>query len=129
MYPEHEEAMRRDFFEQAQLSRNTFRSGITEPELNRIYTAQAEYDQRWYAGPHVEEWAFLQAAYDDFQQQPKQMARFVADVEQHHTLYGDFGLTDVRRRSLFQARDLVHLDHTRAPIENPQPQHDIERGR
>lgn len=129
MYREHEEMMRREFFEQTRLSRNAFRSDITEAELNRIYTRQADYDQRWYAGPHVDEWAFLQSAYDDWQQRPKQMARFVSDVEHNHQLYRDFGLTDVQRRSLFQARDLARLDHTRAPNEHPEPQHEIERGR
>ncbi|MFD0000160.1 hypothetical protein [Nocardia sp. NPDC127526] len=130
IHAEHEEAMRAEFFAQAQLARNAYRSDITDAELDRIYRDTAEYDERWFGGPYAEHWAFLSASYDDWQQRPKDMRRFVADVERRRELYGrEFGLTDVQYRSLHQARDLACLDHTRAPVDHTQHHPGYERGR
>ncbi|MVU79481.1 hypothetical protein GPX89_19810 [Nocardia sp. ET3-3] len=126
MHREHEELMRREFFEQAQLARTQAQTR-SEFQYERLALTRANYDDRWLAGPHAQEWAFLSASYEDWQRDPKSMTVLMNNLDHIHAHHGKvFGLTDVRRRSLEQARDLVTIDHTRAPAEH---EHGVERGR
>ncbi|WP_433562319.1 hypothetical protein ACQP1O_33210 [Nocardia sp. CA-151230] len=126
MHREHEELMRSEFFEQAQLARTQAHTH-SDYQYERLAAARATYDDRWLSGPHAEEWAFLSASYEDWQRDPKSMARLMDNLDAIHAHHGQvFGVTEVRRRSLAQARDLVTIDHTRAPAEH---EHGIEWGR
>ncbi|MFE3195021.1 hypothetical protein ACFXHA_38865 [Nocardia sp. NPDC059240] len=126
MHREHEELMRREFFEQAQLGRTQAQTR-SDYQYERLAVARAEYDDRWLAGPHADQWAFLSASYDDWQRAPKTMAKFMDNLDRIRAHPGfDFTVTDVQRRSLEQARDLVTIDHTRPPAEH---EHGIEWGR
>lgn len=129
MHPEHEQMMRQEFFEQAQRARDAYRSDVTSTELDRIDLDVAAYDERWLGGPHADQWAFLAAAYDDWRRQPKQMQRFVGDIDANRSKYGkDFGLTDVQYRSMMQARELTSHQTTRHQPSDPRPVHGLERG-
>ncbi|MFE3958598.1 hypothetical protein ACFXPS_31045 [Nocardia sp. NPDC059091] len=108
MYREHEEAMRSEFYERVGIGLTALAPGITDGQADEIYRRVGEFDRRWLSGPHAQEWAFLDAAYTDWRDQPQLMAKFVEDLRVNPTVYVDYGLTDVQRRSLDQARTIAH---------------------
>ncbi|MGW4125871.1 hypothetical protein [Nocardia sp. NPDC004711] len=117
MHSEHEEAMRFDFQDRVALSWKALQPGVTDAQISEIECRMSEYDQRWQAGPHAMEWDFLHAAYTDWRDQPQLMAKFAEDLRVNPTVYADYGLTDVQRRSLDQARTIAH--EQRSAIDAP----------
>lgn len=117
MEREHEEAMRREFAEQAELERGARQAGVTETRIEEIYRQSGEYDQRWLSGPHAEHWQYLSDAYRDCQERPDTMRRFLDNIA-HNRAHGyDGDVTDTEHRSLLQAYDLAEAERPR-----PRPQ-------
>ncbi|WP_280359241.1 hypothetical protein [Nocardia otitidiscaviarum] len=122
MHPEHEEAMRWDFNDRVAMSWKALWPGVTRADADEIDRRVSEYDQRWQAGPHAHEWAFLHAAYIDWRDRPDQMRHFVADITANPTIYRDHGLTDVQRRSLDQAHNIASEERAAVRALNPPPE-------
>ncbi|MFB8001546.1 hypothetical protein [Nocardia sp. NPDC056000] len=112
MHAEHEEAMRSDFHDCIALSWKAWRPGITSTESDGIYRAVDDYDTRWSQGPYGREWDFLCASYKDWRDLPHDMDKFAQDVRANPDKYTEFGVTEVQRRSIDQAENIVREERS-----------------
>ncbi|MEV6101457.1 hypothetical protein [Nocardia sp. NPDC051981] len=114
MEAEHEEAMRSDFRERTALQHSAYQPDVTEDQINEVYTKTRQIDDRWNAGPHADQWRYLSDAYADWRDAPDTMDRFIDNIEFNRAKgYDDFGLDEVQRRSLYQARELTEPHRVR----------------
>ncbi|MBF5001776.1 hypothetical protein IRT45_32115 [Nocardia sp. BSTN01] len=120
MNREHEEMMRREFAERAELDQSAYRSGVTEEQMDQIYSKSCEYDKRWLNGPHAEHWQFLDDAYHDWKDNPQAMERMRADIAHNQQQGNEIGLTDVQLRSMDQSRTLIQQWQQRQQAERAQ---------
>ncbi|MFJ9368782.1 hypothetical protein ACIRRA_30750 [Nocardia sp. NPDC101769] len=108
MHSEHEEAMRADFHDRQSQALKMAQPEVSDDQRYEIADHISEFDQRWASGPYADEWAFLRAAHADWHAYPEQMGRFARDLEASRDVWEDYGLTDVNRRSVTQARHIAH---------------------
>ncbi|MFF0495758.1 hypothetical protein ACFYU5_05085 [Nocardia aobensis] len=107
MQREHEEAMRAEFAERVSLENKRLDPATTDAELDRIWERTSDINERWAAGPHAEQWEFLNDAYYDWQRSPQVMERVRADLA-HNQAQGDpGGFDEVQMRSIEQTRQLT----------------------
>ncbi|MGW0247982.1 hypothetical protein ACWDYH_15250 [Nocardia goodfellowii] len=109
MEREHEEAMRTDFTTYSELGQQMSRPSVTDREIQYLDLERQFVAERWEAGPHAEHWNYLEEAYRDFDERPDTMRRFCDNLDHND----GFGLTDVQRRSLEQARTLTEASRHR----------------
>ncbi|MEV6100660.1 hypothetical protein [Nocardia sp. NPDC051981] len=111
--------MRSDFREQTALQQSAYRPDVTNEQIDEIYAKTRQIDDRWNSGPHADQWRYLSDAYADWRDAPDTMDRFIDNIEFNLAKGDDFGLDEVQRRSLYQARELTepHRVRRRGPIQ------------
>ncbi|MGW4121386.1 hypothetical protein [Nocardia sp. NPDC004711] len=114
MHSEHEEAMRADFHDRQAQMLKMAQPEVSDDQRYEIADRIVDYDRRWQSGPYAEDWEFLRAAHADWRDRPEMMARFARDLDVSRNVWEDYGLSDVSRRSVTQARHIA--DEERAAI-------------
>ncbi|WP_280410089.1 hypothetical protein [Nocardia brasiliensis] len=113
MEPEHEQAMRADFNEVAELRHQAWRPSTPITETNELFAQISATNRRWLDGPHREHWQYLDDAYSDWHARPDTMARLVENVEHNRAQGYDAGMPDIEYRSQLQAREVTEVERAR----------------
>ncbi|MFD6156386.1 hypothetical protein ACFWF7_38695 [Nocardia sp. NPDC060256] len=108
MEREHEDAMRTDFAERVRLNEELFHAenlGSWDSDSDEQARRRDEINSRWSAGPHAEQWAYLNKAHHSWEWDPK-LTRDYMDWLDHYRRLGHEMVDDIQRRSLEQTQEL-----------------------
>ncbi|MFE3195020.1 hypothetical protein ACFXHA_38860 [Nocardia sp. NPDC059240] len=130
MHREHEDMMRSEFHDRTGLAWEADRPGISDDEQRHLNTQVADYDQRWAAGPHAEQWQFLSGALRDWQDRPDEMDSYLDVLNyQRHAFGQPEGVDETQWQSLVQAHNIAHEDRIRQRYQHPERDLGLERWR